>query len=51
MILIVGKHTLGEEIQIDYILSSISIKLDRVHSINCHWQEVYTFNFCFFNSG
>ena len=51
MIIIVGKHTLGKEIQIDYIPSSISIKLDRMHSRNCHWQEVYTFNFCFFNSG
>ena len=51
MIIIVGKHTLGEEIQIDYIPSSISTKLDRVHSRNGHWQEVYTFNFCFFDSG
>ena len=51
MMIIVGKHTLGEEIQIDYIPSSISTKLDRVHSRNCHWQEVYTFNFCFFDSG
>ena len=47
MIIIVGKHTLGKEIQIEYIPSSISIKLDRMHSRNCHWQDVYTFNFCF----
>ena len=47
MIIIVGKHTLGKEIQIDYIPSSISIKLDRMHSRNCHWQDVYTFNFLF----
>ena len=51
MIIIVGKHTLGKEIQIDYVQSSISIKLDRMHSRNYHWQDVYTFNFCFFNSG
>ena len=33
MIIIVGKHTLGKEIQIDYIPSFISTKLDCIQEI------------------